>query len=56
MAQAVLKLFPGAKLGVGPSIEDGFYYDFLVPEPFRDEDLTEIEQLMREASPSNVKK
>ena len=31
MAEAVLDLFPGTKLGIGPAIDDGFYYDFLLP-------------------------
>jgi len=33
MAQAVVKLFPGTKTAIGPSIENGFYYDFLLPRP-----------------------
>ena len=48
MAQAVKELWPRAKLGIGPSIEDGFYYDFDKPEPFTDEDLVRIEEKMRE--------
>ncbi|MHA1654426.1 MAG: threonine--tRNA ligase [Candidatus Thorarchaeota archaeon] len=48
MAEAVLKLFPDAKLGIGPAIEDGFYYDFLLPRPLTPEDLAEIEKVMRE--------
>ncbi len=47
MAQAVLELFPDAKLGIGPAIEDGFYYDFLLPRPLTPEDLKEIETIMR---------
>ncbi len=47
LAQAVQRLFPAAKLGIGPPIEDGFYYDFDVPEPFKPEDLTAIETEMR---------
>ena len=42
MAQAVKKLFPEAKLGIGPAIEDGFYYDFDVATSFSDEDLERI--------------
>ncbi len=42
MAQAVRRLFPEAKLGIGPAIEDGFYYDFDVPTPFSDDDLERI--------------
>ncbi|MFA5146513.1 MAG: threonine--tRNA ligase [Candidatus Omnitrophota bacterium] len=48
MAQAVKSLWPGTKLGIGPSIEDGFYYDFDKPEPFVPEDLEKIEAKMRE--------
>ena len=45
-AQAVQKLFPQAKLGIGPPIKDGFYYEFDVPEPFTPEDLAAIEKEM----------
>ena len=48
MAQAVKELWPQAKLGIGPSIEDGFYYDFDKPEPFTDEDLATITTKMQE--------
>ena len=48
MADAVLKLFPEAQMGIGPPIQDGFYYDFDVSRPFTPEDLEEIEKLMRE--------
>ncbi len=48
MAQAVKQLFPDVKLAIGPAIEDGFYYDFLKPEPFTAEDLERIEERMRE--------
>ena len=47
MAQAVQELFPEAKLGIGPPITDGFYYDFDVPEPFVPEDLVKIEARMK---------
>ena len=47
MAQAVQGLFPGAKLGIGPPIENGFYYDFDTRQPFSPEDLKTIEQRMR---------
>jgi threonyl-tRNA synthetase len=47
MAQAVQDLFPETKLGIGPPITDGFYYDFDAPEPFRPEDLEKIESRMR---------
>ncbi|OIO72544.1 MAG: threonine--tRNA ligase [Elusimicrobia bacterium CG1_02_37_114] len=48
MAQAVLELFPGTKLAIGPAIEDGFYYDFNSPRTFLPEDLEKIEQKMKE--------
>lgn len=48
MAAAVLELFPGTKVAIGPSIEDGFYYDFDRAEPFTPEDLSKIEEKMRE--------
>jgi threonyl-tRNA synthetase len=47
MAEAVLALFPGAKLGIGPAIRDGFYYDFELPRPLTPEDLAAIEERMR---------
>src|SRR4051794_17227647 len=47
MAQAVQDLFPEAKLGIGPPINDGFYYDFDVPTPFVPEDLEKLETRMR---------
>ena len=46
MAEAVLKLFPGSKVAIGPSIENGFYYDFDLPRPIKEEDLPEIEKEM----------
>ncbi|KOT35078.1 threonine--tRNA ligase [Streptomyces rimosus subsp. rimosus] len=48
MAQAVQELFPEAKLGIGPPIKDGFYYDFDVETPFTPEDLKRIEKKMQE--------
>ena len=48
LAQAVQQLFPDAKLGIGPPIENGFYYDFGVDVPFTPEDLKAIEKRMRE--------
>ncbi|WP_375486508.1 threonine--tRNA ligase [uncultured Jatrophihabitans sp.] len=48
MAQAVQDLFPGTLLGIGPPIEDGFYYDFLPDRPFTPEDLTAIDKRMGE--------
>ncbi len=47
MAQAVQALFPGAKLGIGPPVEAGFYYDFDVAQPFGPDDLKSIEARMR---------
>lgn len=46
MAQAVLDLFPGSTFAIGPPIEDGFYYDFEVEEPFTPEDLERVEARM----------
>jgi threonyl-tRNA synthetase len=48
MAQAVQQLFPEAKLGIGPPVKDGFYYDFDVEKPFTPEDLKAIEKKMQE--------
>jgi len=43
MAQAVVTLFPGTKVAIGPSIENGFYYDFLLSRPITADDLGTIE-------------
>ncbi len=48
MAEAVKDLFPTARFGIGPSIEDGFYYDFDVDKPFTPDDVAAIEERMRE--------
>ena len=48
MADVATKMFPDAKLAIGPPTEDGFYYDFLVPEPFSTDDLEKIEAQMAE--------
>ena len=48
MAQAVKQLFPGAKLAIGPAIEEGFYYDFDLDRPLTPEDLVKIEKRMAE--------
>ncbi len=48
MAEAVQRLFPEAKFGIGPAIENGFYYDFELPRPLTPEDLPGIESEMRE--------
>jgi threonyl-tRNA synthetase len=47
LAQAVLELRPGTTLGFGPAIDDGFYYDFVLPEPLSDEDLPALEKKMK---------
>ncbi|MFY9337837.1 MAG: threonine--tRNA ligase, partial [Mycobacterium sp.] len=48
LAQAVQEMFPAAKLGIGPPITDGFYYDFDVPQAFTPEDLAALEKRMRQ--------
>ncbi|AKL97574.1 threonine--tRNA ligase [Endomicrobium proavitum] len=53
MAAAVTELFPETKVAIGPSIEDGFYYDFDRPEPFTPEDLVKIEEKMKEIVKAN---
>lgn len=53
MAEAVLKLFPGSKVAIGPSIENGFYYDFELTRPITQEDLPVIEKEMRKILSSN---
>jgi threonyl-tRNA synthetase len=47
LAEAVQKLYPGTKFGIGPAIENGFYYDFQLPAPIQVEDLPAIEKEMR---------
>jgi threonyl-tRNA synthetase len=47
MAEAVLQMFPEAKLAIGPAIEDGFYYDFDLPRALKTEDLSTLEEKMR---------
>jgi threonyl-tRNA synthetase len=47
LAQAVCRLFPGARYAIGPPIQDGFYYDFDLPSPIREDDLPTIEDEMR---------
>src|SRR5579862_573584 len=54
LAAAVLELFPETKLGIGPPIETGFYYDFQRPEAFTPEDLEKIEQRMWELQAKNL--
>ena len=53
MAQAVMELFPDVQVGVGPAIENGFYYDFYKAEPFTPEDLAEIEKRMKKLRKKN---
>ncbi|MDY0231322.1 MAG: threonine--tRNA ligase [Candidatus Saccharicenans sp.] len=48
LAHAVTDLFPGIQVGIGPAVENGFYYDFLRPTPFTPEDLEAIEKRMKE--------
>ncbi|TET33151.1 MAG: threonine--tRNA ligase [Planctomycetota bacterium] len=55
MAEAVQELWPDTKLAIGPSIADGFYYDFDKAEPFVEEDLAKIEKKMREIIKRNEK-
>lgn len=55
LAQAVQELFPQAKLGIGPPIVDGFYYDFDVEQPFTPEDLDALETRMRKIIKENQK-
>ncbi len=57
MADAVQRLFPGTQVTIGPSIEDGFYYDFLRPggAPFVDEDLEKIEAEMKRIAEANYR-
>ena len=54
LAEAVTKLFPEANLTIGPPIQDGFYYDFAVPEPFTPDDLKKIELEMRDSIRANT--
>jgi threonyl-tRNA synthetase len=55
MAQAVQSLFPGTQVTIGPTIEDGFYYDFKRSEPFSPDDLERIEKRMQELVKANLK-
>uniref|UniRef100_A0A7V6CEL8 Threonine--tRNA ligase n=1 Tax=Thermodesulfobacterium geofontis TaxID=1295609 RepID=A0A7V6CEL8_9BACT len=54
LAQAVKELFPGAKLGIGPPTEDGFYYDIYYEKPFDEEDLKKIEEKVKEIIKKNI--
>ena len=55
MAQAVKRLFPDAKLTIGPAIEHGFYYDFDIEKPFSEDDLAKIEDEMRKIIKEDLK-
>lgn len=54
LAHAVKEMFPGAKLAIGPAIEEGFYYDFDYDRPFTPEDLEKIEARMRELAKASI--
>ncbi|MCX7777332.1 MAG: threonine--tRNA ligase, partial [Armatimonadetes bacterium] len=54
LAHAVKQIFPEAKLGIGPPIENGFYYDFDVPKPFEPHHIEMIERKMRELIESDT--
>src|SRR5688500_8469553 len=54
MAAAVTNLFPGAQCGIGPAIDEGFFYDFVVDRPFVPEDLDAIEKKMRELAQQDL--
>jgi len=54
LAHAVTELYPGTQIGIGPDIENGFYYDFLKDEPFTPDDLTVIEDKMKELVQQNI--
>ena len=55
MAQAVKRLFPNVKFAIGPSIDEGFYYDFDVEKPFNDEDKQKIEEEMKKIIKEDIK-
>ena len=55
LAQAMKRLHPEVKLAIGPSIENGFYYDFDTPRPFTPEDLAELEGEMRKICKEKLK-
>ena len=54
LAHAVKNIFPNAKLTIGPAVEDGFYYDFDVDEPFTPEDLRKIEEEMKRLTKEDI--
>ncbi|MDP2684385.1 MAG: threonine--tRNA ligase [bacterium] len=55
MAMAVLEIFPNVKFGIGPIIDDGFYYDFDIPRPLTPEDLQKIERRIKKLIKQNIK-
>jgi len=55
LAMAVLRKFPDAKLAIGPVIDNGFYYDFLLPEPLSDKDLPKLEKDMKKIISQKIK-
>src|SRR4029079_3447211 len=54
LAAGVTNLFPGVQCGIGPALEDGFYYDFIVPRPFVPEDLEAIERRIKGLRPQDL--
>ena len=54
MAEAVVKLYPGTKVAIGPAIDDGFYYDFQFSTPIQPDDLPAIEKEMRRIIAGNA--
>src|SRR5512140_847052 len=54
LAAAVLELFPETKLGIGPPLDNGFYYDFQRPTPFSEDDLAKIEKKMKELAEKDL--
>lgn len=55
MASAVLEFWPKTKLGIGPAVENGFYYDMQLPKPLEEKDLEKIEQRMKELVAQKIK-
>jgi len=55
MAASVQELYPGTKFGIGPAIENGFYYDFDLPKSLTPEDLPKIENKMRELLKQDIR-
>ena len=55
LASAIQELYPKTKFGIGPAIENGFYYDFDLPKPISDEDLPKIEEKMKELIRQDIK-